>query len=94
VSDPAALLSAAAAGDVARAAVLLDEGGAADARDERGRTPLMLAVMQNRPEVVRLLLDRGADPNAADSRGRTPLQQAKQDNLREIAAQLERAGAR
>jgi len=94
VSDPAALLSAAAAGDVARAAVLLDQGGAADPRDERGRTPLMLAVMQNRPEVVRLLLDRGADPNAADSRGRTPLQQAKQDNLREIAAQLERAGAR
>ena len=94
VSNPAALLSAAAAGDVVRATMLLDQGGAADARDELGRTPLMVAVMENRPEVVRLLLDRGADPNQADSSGRTPLQQAKQDNLREIAAQLERAGAR
>jgi hypothetical protein len=94
VSNPAALLSAAAAGDVVRATMLLDQGGAADARDELGRTPLMVAVMQNRPEVVRLLLDRGADPNRADSRGRTPLQQAKQENLAEIAAQLERAGAR
>jgi hypothetical protein len=91
---PAVLLSAAASGDVAQATALLDQGGAVDARDELGRTPLMLAVMQNRPEVVRLLLDRGADPNSADNSGRTPLQQAKQENLREIAAQLERAGGR
>jgi len=91
---PAALLSAAASGDVAQAGAVLDQGGAVDVRDELGRTPLMLAVMQNRPEVVRLLLDRGADPNGADSRGRTPLQQAKQQNFAEIVAQLERAGAR
>ncbi|HSZ07493.1 MAG TPA: ankyrin repeat domain-containing protein [Steroidobacteraceae bacterium] len=91
---PAALLSAAASGDVVQAGAVLDQGGAVDARDELGRTPLMLAVIQNRPEVVRLLLNRGADPNRADSSGRTPLQQAKLQNLRGIAAQLERAGAR
>jgi hypothetical protein len=92
--QPAALLSAAASGDTVQTTALLDQGAALEARDELGRTPLMLAVMQRKPEVVRLLLDRGADPNVADSAGRTPLQQAKQENLREIAALLQRAGAR
>jgi hypothetical protein len=92
--QPAALLSAAASGDTAQTTALLNQGAALEARDQAGRTPLMLAVMQRKPEVVRLLLDRGADPNVADSAGRTPLQQAKQENLREIAALLERAGAR
>jgi hypothetical protein len=92
--QPAALLSAAASGDTVQTTALLNQGAALEARDEAGRTPLMLAVMQRKPEVVRLLLDRGADPNVADRAGRTPLQQAKQENLREIAALLERAGAR
>jgi len=91
---PTALQSAAAAGDTAQTTALLDNGAALDARDELGRTPLMLAVMQSRLDVVRLLLGRGADPNIADGAGRTPLQRAKQENLREIAALLERAGAR
>ena len=93
-TQPAALLSAAASGDTTQTAALLNQGAALEARDDAGRTPLMLAVMQHKPEVVRLLLDRGADPNVADSAGRTPLQQAKQENQREIAALLERAGAR
>jgi len=92
--QPAALQSAAASGDTTQTTALLDQGAALDARDDLGRTPLMLAVMQRKPEVVRLLLDRGADPNIADSAGLTPLQQAKQKHFREIAALLERAGAR
>jgi Ankyrin repeats (many copies) len=92
--QPAALLSAAASGDTVQTTALLDQGAALEARDEFGRTPLMLAVMQRKPEVVRLLLDRGADPNAADNAGRTPLQHAKRENLPEVAALLERAGAR
>jgi hypothetical protein len=90
----AALQSAAASGDTVQTTALLDQGAALDARDDHGRTPLMLAVMQGRLDVVRLLLNRGADPTIADGAGRTPLQQAKQQNLREIAALLERAGAR
>jgi hypothetical protein len=86
---PATLQSAAAQGDVAQATSLLDQGAVIDARDEAGRTPLMLAVTQNRLEIVRLLLARGADPNAADNAGHTPLQQARQQNSREIAALLE-----
>jgi hypothetical protein len=91
---PATLESAAARGDVAQAASLLDQGSVIDARDEAGRTPLMIAVIQNRLEVVRLLLARGADPNAADNTGHTPLQQARERNLQDVAGLLERAGAR
>jgi ankyrin repeat protein len=94
VPQPVALQSAAALGDTAQTTALLNQGAALDARDEHGRTPLMLAVMQSRVDVVRLLLNRGADPNIADGAGRTPLQQAKQENLHEIAALLKRAGAR
>jgi hypothetical protein len=90
---PATLDSAVAQGDVAQAASLLDQGAVIDARDEAGRTPLMLAVTQDRLEIVRLLLARGADPNAADNAGHTPLQQATKRNLQDVAALLEQAGA-
>ena len=86
---PATLQSAAARGDVAQATSLLNQGAAIDARDEAGRTPLMLAVTQGQLEIVRLLLARGADPNAADNAGHTPLQQARQQNSPEITALLE-----
>jgi hypothetical protein len=89
-----ALQSAAASGDAAQAATLLDQGAPLDERDEQGRTALMRAVMQNRLKVVRLLLDRGADPNLPDNSGSTPLQRAKRGNLGEMAAMLEAAGAR
>jgi hypothetical protein len=90
---PATLQSAVAQDDVAQAASLLDQGAVIDARDQAGRTPLMLAVTENRLEIVRLLLARGADPNAADNTGQTPLQQATKRNLREVAALLGQAGA-
>jgi hypothetical protein len=86
---PATLQSAAVQGDVAQATALLEQGAVIDARDEAGRTPLMLAVTQGRLEIVRLLLTRGADPNAADNAGHTPLQQARRQNSPEIAALLE-----
>ncbi len=92
--EPANLQTAVAQGDAARAATLLDQGALIDARDEAGRTPLMLAVTENRVEIVRLLLARGADPNAADNAGHTPLQQATKRNLQDVAALLQRAGAR
>ena len=92
--EPINLRSASEAGDLAQATLLLDQGASVDARDTLGRTPLLLAVAQNRIAVVRLLLARGADPNAADNTGLTPLQQAKDKDLRDVAALLEQAGAR
>ena len=77
----------------AQAAALLDQGAVIDARDEAGRTPLLLAVTQGRVEIVRLLLARGADPNAVDNTGHTPLQLAKMRNLQDVAALLQEAGA-
>jgi len=90
---PATLHTAAAQGDVTQTATMLDQGAVIDARDEAGRTPLMLAVTQGRLETVRLLLARGADPNAADNSGHTPLQQATKRNLQDVAALLQQAGA-
>jgi hypothetical protein len=93
-TEPGNLESAAAAGDLAQTTRLLDQGATVNARDALGRTPLLLAVAQNRPEAVRLLLARGADPNAADNAGVTPLRLAKDKDLRDVAVLLERAGAR
>ena len=90
---PATLQTAVTQGDLTQTAALLDQGAVIDARDEAGRTPLMLAVTEGRLEIVRLLLARGADPNAADSGGHTPLQQATKRNLRDVVALLEQAGA-
>jgi hypothetical protein len=90
---PATLQTAVTQGDLTQTAALLDQGAVIDARDQAGRTPLMLAVTEGRLEIVRLLLARGADPNAADSGGHTPLQQATKRNLRDVAALLEQAGA-
>ncbi|HEY2783226.1 MAG TPA: ankyrin repeat domain-containing protein [Steroidobacteraceae bacterium] len=92
-TEPAALQTAAAAGDLAQTTRLLDQGATVNARDALGRTPLLLAVAQNRLEAVRLLLARGADPNVADNAGVTPLQLAKDKGLRDVAALLEQAGA-
>lgn len=44
-----------------------------DARNEEGKTPLMLAVINNNVELVNELLDKGADINLADGQGNTPL---------------------
>lgn len=66
-----------------------------DARDEDGRTPLMHAVLAERPnpEVIKLLVERGADVNAADNSGWTALHFAGQDQKAEVVRALLGAGA-
>jgi hypothetical protein len=62
-------------------------------RFEHHRTPLHLAVLKNRPEMVKLLLELGADAGAKDSRGYTPLNFARATTDASIAAMLIAAGA-
>jgi uncharacterized protein len=61
------LFAAAAAGDNGRIRQLLGEGGRADVRDSRGRTPLHVAAHGGHRQAMRLLVAGGADPNALDA---------------------------
>ena len=90
----AELRHAAETGDIPRLQILLGRQLAIDARDENGRTALMLAVLRGESRAVDMLLASGADPNAADGRGTTPLQAAVAGNQPAIVAALQRAGAR
>jgi ankyrin repeat protein len=54
----------------------------------------MLAVMHDRPALVRELLARGADPNIADTDGRMPLSIAREKHRGALIRALLAAGAR
>jgi len=68
----AALLAAGTSGDADAAAIALRQGADLESRDRLGRTPLILAVTHDRPEVARLLLALGADPDNQDARQDSP----------------------
>jgi hypothetical protein len=85
---------AAEIGAVPELQTLLDRQGDIDARDDSGRTALMLATLSGQARTVDMLLAHGADPNAADAQGVTPLQAAIAGDRPAIAAALRRAGAR
>ena len=94
-NDPAAALrEAAQSGDLPALQKLLADQSNIDARDARGRTALMLAVLHGRKQAVTTLLAAGADPNAADASGTTPLRAALAAAHSDIAAALEQSGAR
>jgi hypothetical protein len=90
----AELRRAAEAGDVPALQGVLDRHAVIEARDDSGRTALMLATLHGQTLAVEVLLAHGADPNAADTRGTTPLQAAVAGNQEAIAAALQRAGGR
>lgn len=95
LTDPSAeLRRVAEAGDVPALQTLLDRQAVIDARDDSGRTALMLATLHGQNRAVDVLLAHGADPNAADTRGTTPLQAAIAGNQEAIAVALQRAGGR
>ena len=62
----AELLRAASSGDADLAAIALRSGADIESRDERGRTPLLLASAADNVEAARLLVVMGADPDAQD----------------------------
>lgn len=85
---PVVMCAAASLGDTATLQRLIDDGGAVDATDYEGRTPLHVAAAAGQFEACRLLLEEGASPVVADRRGRTPLAEAELSDHGAIAALL------
>jgi ankyrin repeat protein len=89
-----ALHATADAGDLARAAALLNRNPAlAHARDAGDHTALHVAALRASPEMVAVLLRGGADIAARDSCGWTPLHMAAYRDRADIARLLLREGA-
>ncbi|KAG7208504.1 hypothetical protein KM043_014727 [Ampulex compressa] len=86
------LREAAARGDNARVARLLDED-VKPLPDENGRTPLLLAAAGGHLGVCETLLLRDVDVNAADNSGITPLQRAAAEGQLETVELLLKHGA-
>ncbi|GMV99665.1 MAG: hypothetical protein AMXMBFR84_08040 [Candidatus Hydrogenedentota bacterium] len=59
-------------GDLQGVKLLLDEGVDVNTRDDKMRTPLLLAVTGDKWPIVSLLLEAGADPNAQRDEGWSP----------------------
>jgi len=96
VTREAPLWDAAAAGDGARVATLLDAGAEIDQQNPGAGgipTPLIAAAFCGHTEVVRLLLARGADVHAVNSQGRSALVQAADQGHAEIVQLLAHAGS-
>jgi ankyrin repeat protein len=72
-ADPdSALLRAARSGDADAVSVALRAGARIEARDEHGRTALLLAATHDQLAAARVLVALGADPDALDDRHDTP----------------------
>jgi len=87
------LIEAAKKGCPAIVSAFLAKGADVHARDARGATALMWAVVRRVPESVELLIAAGADLNARDRDGMSALTLARSKNLPAIAELLAAAGA-
>jgi hypothetical protein len=61
------LLEASRTGDLAAVQALIAKGAAIETKTAYGQTPLYLAAMNGREEVVRYLLEKGANPDVHDT---------------------------
>jgi len=67
------LLTAARKGDLASVKALLQQGAMLEAKTPYGQTPLYLAAMSGREEVVAFLLDKGANAAVRDTFYKAPI---------------------
>ena len=70
------LHDAARSGDVGRAVELISGGADVEALDDAVLTPLVVAALHGKTEMVQLLLDRGARPDTRDGNGFSALHAA------------------
>ncbi|KAK5800937.1 hypothetical protein VI817_003149 [Penicillium citrinum] len=68
---------------------LLEYGAKPDVQDRHGRTPLLLAAINENESMVSLLLKKGAKTDMKDRKGRTPLFLATQKGNMTIAKLLQ-----
>ena len=81
---PTQLNVAISKGDLAKVQQLVEIGIDVNKKDERGKTPLMYAILFKQTEIVAYLIRNGADYRAEDSRGNTIEDYAKKSNSEEI----------
>ena len=72
---------------------LVEHGADLEAKDEKGDTPLLIAIRQGNHKLAKHLVNFGADVTVTDSNGQTALQIAKSLDLSDIALLLRRNGA-
>ena len=68
--------------------ILKSNRGSLHATDEKGRTPLHLAIMKGDKELAEFLIKQGADVNARDNEGKTPRNYAVRYGKKEIESIL------
>lgn len=75
-------------GQMETAKVLLSHGADVNAKDDQGRTPLLLAVMNEQIEVIPILLHLGASPAMQDINLKNSLHHAAENGNMEAAKLL------
>ncbi|MES2603360.1 MAG: ankyrin repeat domain-containing protein [Pseudomonadota bacterium] len=86
--------SAARTDDLLQSRQLIKAGADVNLPEPDGTTPLLWAVYNQSPELVKLLLDAGADPNIANDLAITPLLQASRYGNADMIGALLASGAR
>lgn len=81
---PSQLNVAISKGDLAKVQQLVGIGVDVNKKDERGKTPLMYAILFNQPQIVSFLIRSGADYRAEDANGLTITDYAEKSKSEEI----------
>ena len=81
---PSQLNLAISKGDLAKVQQLVEIGVDVNKKDERGKTPLMYAILYKQTEIVSYLIRNGADYRAEDPNGISIQEYAEQSKSEEI----------